>query len=102
MTEPTDLFDDPPGSEQLSLFGIGEKQAPSLARNFTPDPEVIRHRLTSLLEQARQSEVMPWPAAKARMWQTVFPQMADWLPDEEAAQLRFEFATEIERLNVAA
>ena len=102
MTEPTDLFGDPAGSEQLSLFGVDETPIPSPARNFTPDPEVIRQRLTSLLVQARQSKVMPWPAAKARMWQTVFPQMADWLPDEEAAQLCFEFAQEIERLKEAA
>jgi hypothetical protein len=33
--------------------------------------------------------------------QTVFPQMADWLPDDEANQLRFEFMQEIERLKVA-
>jgi hypothetical protein len=35
------------------------------------------------------------------MWQTVFPQMADWLPDDEANQLRFEFMQEIERLKAA-
>jgi hypothetical protein len=35
------------------------------------------------------------------MWQTVFPQMADWLPDEEAIQLRFAFMQEIERLKAA-
>jgi hypothetical protein len=31
----------------------------------------------------------------------VFPQMANWLPEEEAAQLRFEFAQELERLKAA-
>ncbi len=36
------------------------------------------------------------------MWQTVFPQMANWLPDDEAGQLCFEFAREIERLKAAA
>jgi hypothetical protein len=45
---------------------------------------------------------MPWPERKARMWQTVFPQMANWLPDDEAGQLCFEFAREIERLKAAA
>ena len=44
---------------------------------------------------------MPWPARDARMWQTVFPQMANWLPEDEAEQLRFEFAQEIERLKAA-
>jgi hypothetical protein len=36
------------------------------------------------------------------MWQTVFPNMAKWLPKEEAEQLSFEFAREIERLRRAA
>jgi hypothetical protein len=35
------------------------------------------------------------------MWQTVFPQMASGLPEDEANQLRFEFAQEIERLKAA-
>jgi len=33
------------------------------------------------------------------MWQAVFPNMAKWLPEPEADQLRFEFAQEMERLN---
>jgi hypothetical protein len=28
----------------------------------------------------------------------IFPQMANWLPDDEAAQLRFEFNRELKRL----
>jgi len=36
------------------------------------------------------------------MWQTVFPNMANWLPEEEADQLRFEFAQEMDRLTRAA
>jgi hypothetical protein len=35
------------------------------------------------------------------MWQIVFPNMANWLPADEAAQLRFEFAREMDRLNGA-
>jgi hypothetical protein len=45
---------------------------------------------------------MPWSERDARMWQTVFPNMAKWLPDEEADQLRFEFARELERLKRVA
>jgi hypothetical protein len=45
---------------------------------------------------------MPWSERDARMWQTVFPNMAKWLPDDEADQLRFEFAQEMERLSKAA
>jgi hypothetical protein len=32
---------------------------------------------------------------------TVFPQMANWLPDHEADQLRFDFATDLARLDAA-
>jgi hypothetical protein len=55
-----------------------------------------------LLAKARSAEKMPWSERDARMWQTVFPNMAKWLPDDEANQLRFEFAQEMERLKNAA
>ncbi len=48
---------------------------------------------------ARRAQVMPWPERDARMWRTVFPQMANWLPDAEAEQLRLQFAREMERLS---
>ena len=32
---------------------------------------------------------------------TIFPQMTNWLPEEEGAQLRFEFETELSRLDAA-
>ena len=36
-----------------------------------------------------------------RLYRTIFPQMTNWLPDEEGARLRFEFETEIRRLEAA-
>jgi hypothetical protein len=35
------------------------------------------------------------------LYRTIFPQMTNWLPDEEGAQLRCEFETEIRRLEAA-
>jgi hypothetical protein len=35
-------------------------------------------------------------------YRTIFPQMTNWLPEEEGAQLRFEFETELARLQRAA
>jgi hypothetical protein len=67
-----------------------------------PDPQTIRIRLTTLLDKARRAEKMPWSERDARMWQTVFPNMAKWLPGDEAEQLCFEFAREMERLAQAA
>ena len=75
-------------------------QAPR--QRLVPDPEKVRQRLRALLEKARSADKMPWPERDARMWQIVFPNMANWLPEAEAEQLRFEFAQEMERLKRAA
>jgi hypothetical protein len=87
---------------QGSLFGPGQDRLQAPRQDTRPDPETIRLRLQSLLETARSAEKMPWSERDARMWQTVFPNMAKWLPEEEADQLRFEFAQELERLKRAA
>jgi len=88
---------------QHSMFGDGDDRlANPEPVSYLPKPEEIRRRLNSVLAQARAAERMPWDDRKARMWQTVFPQMANWLPEEERDQLRFEFAQEIERLKNAA
>ena len=55
-----------------------------------------------MLATARAAKRMPWPEGEARMWRTVFPQMANWLPPDEAEQLRLAFAQELERLRSAA
>ena len=100
MSDPSDLlFSGEP--HQLGLFGAGEDAMQPPVRRFVADTELIRRRLHALLETARSATVMPWPERDARMWQTIFPQMADWLPDDEAGQLRFEFIQEIERLKAA-
>ena len=95
----TDLF----GNGQHSLFGeSGDRIPHPQAQSQLPDPERVRQKLLVLLDTARNADHMPWDARKARMWQIVFPQMANWLPEEERDQLRFEFAQEIERLKRAA
>jgi hypothetical protein len=102
MAEPADTFQLTGVTDQLSLFGQGEGRMQPPVQSFAPDPEAVRQRLHVLLAMAREAKAMPWPERDARMWQTVFPQMANWLPDEEANQLRFEFGQEIERLKSAA
>jgi hypothetical protein len=96
MTEQTDLFGH--GPKQGSLFGSGEDRMRAPRQSTVPDPEDVRRRLKALLEKARSAEKMPWSERDARMWRTVFPNMAKWLPQDEADQLRFEFAQEMERL----
>lgn len=100
MTDEADLFGNDP--VQRSLFGTKEDRLQPQRQNTIPDPEMVRVRLRSLLDKAKSAERMPWPERDARMWQTVFPNMAKWLPPEEASQLTFEFAQELERLKRVA
>lgn len=94
-----DLF----GEDQFSMFGEGEGRMPHARQpDIAPSPDRVRRRLHEILERARAAPNTPWPEKKQRVWQIVFPNMAKWLPDDEADQLRFEFAQEIERLKNAA
>jgi hypothetical protein len=80
---------------QLELFG-GEPGS-----NNGPGPDQMREFLHSLLAEARSAKIMPWPPLNARLYRTLFPQMSFWLPEDEGAQLRFEFETELARLEAA-
>ncbi|MBS0384767.1 MAG: hypothetical protein JSS00_05400 [Proteobacteria bacterium] len=102
MTNKTNHFGHPAGSDQQSLFGEGDDRLQMPVQSYAPDPERVRRKMMALLERARSAEAMPWSERETRMWQTVFPQMANWLPKDEAEQLCFEFAREIERLKLAA
>jgi hypothetical protein len=44
----------------------------------------------------------PWPQEQTRLNRVIFPQMSNWLPPEERDQLRFDFDSELKRLNLAA
>ena len=81
--------------DQLELFG-GDPGASS-----GTNPDQMREFLWSLLSEARTAKVMPWPPVNARLYRTLFPQMTFWLPEDEGAQLRFEFETELARLEAA-
>ena len=99
MTEEVDIFGN--GAAQGSLFGEGEARMQAVQRSTLPDPEQVRRRLEALLAKAKAARTMPWSERDARMWQTVFPNMANWLPASEAEQMRLDFAREIERLGAA-
>jgi hypothetical protein len=68
---------------------------------YDPDPEEVRAELLDILARARAAPEVPWPAKEMSLWCTVFPQMANWLPADEAARLRREFGDEIARLGAA-
>lgn len=80
---------------QFELFG-GE---PTPAPRSTPDE--MRALLHDLLAEARAAETMPWSPDRARFYRGLFPQLSFWLPEDESAQLRFEFETELARLEAA-
>lgn len=95
MARPTqqDLFGN---DSEPELFEAGE--APPAYR---PNLDEVRARLNRILAEVRAAERLPWDADKALLYRTLFPHMAGWLPEEEGAQLRFEFDTEMARLKAA-
>jgi hypothetical protein len=87
----TDLF-----GTQSDLFG-----APP-PKSYAPSLATVRAEVHKVLEKARIAREMPWTAKEVAFWKTVFPQMTNWLPEEEAAQLRSAFTEEISRLEAAS
>jgi hypothetical protein len=88
-----DLFQD---DEQSVLF---DEDAPT--PEYRADPDKVRAELHKILAEARGAERLPWEPAKVALYRTIFPQMTNWLPEDEGAQLRFEFETEMARLKAA-
>ena len=88
-----DLFQN---DDQSDLFGE-ESDTPE----YRADPDFVRAELYKILAEARAAQKLPWEPKKVLFYRTVFPQMTNWLPVEEGAQLRFEFEAEIKRLEAA-
>jgi hypothetical protein len=78
-----DLFDDQPTA------------------TYRPDPDKVRSRLHKILAEARAAQTLPWEPTTVSLYRTIFPQMTNWLPEDEGAQLRFAFEAELERLKAA-
>ena len=77
-------------------------EAPRGQASASADPDLVRARLLAMLAQTRAAERgSPWNEWTTRLYQIIFPQMTNWLPAEEAAQLRFDFAQEMSRLMAA-
>lgn len=87
-----DLFG---AEEQPDLFGDSPPPA------YRPDPDKVRARLHKILAEARAAQKLPWEPTRLSLYRTIFPQMTLWLPDDEGAQLRFAFETELARLEAA-
>lgn len=72
---------------------------PEAPRDESVNPDDVRAELLEIMRVAREArEKAPWDRRTHRYHQVVFPQMASWLPDDEADQLCFEFSKEMERI----
>ncbi len=80
------------------MFGA----APPQPAVFRGDPDRVRGRLEKILAEARAAASLPWDRATLRLYRTIVPQMTLWLPEDEAARWRLDFAGEVERLEQAA
>lgn len=79
-------------------FDLGEKP---MRGGALFDPAEIRADMNAILADARTVRTAEqWSERTLRYNRLVFPNMAKWLPDEEAAQLCFEFEREIERIEL--
>jgi hypothetical protein len=87
-----DFFDD---ESQPDLFGGQPVPA------YRPDPDKVRARLHKILAEARAAKKLPWEPTTVSLYRTIFPRMTTWLPDDEGAQLRFQFEEELARLEAA-
>ncbi len=87
-----DLFQD----DDSDLFNEGTPTP-----EYRADPDEVRGELYQILAEVRAADKLPWDHRTALVYRTTFPQMTLWLPEEEGAQLRFEFEAEMERLRAA-
>jgi hypothetical protein len=67
--------------------------------DYSSMPDKVRPRLHKMLAELRNAHTMPWEYGRLLLNRTIFPQMANWLPEEEAERLRAEFTAELTRLS---
>ena len=78
-----------------------------LARSLAALSSDHRHRalqglkLDTDLAEMRAAKSMPWDDNRTALYRTIFPQMTGCLPEEEGAQLRFQFEEGLARLEAA-
>ena len=91
-------------SDTIDMFAdlpaVDQRGRPAMT-SYLPDPSKVRAELFALLARAKAAPSTPWSVKDQGFYRLVFPQMANWLPDDEAARLRSEFAAELDRLAAA-
>jgi hypothetical protein len=71
---------------QLEMFAPLAPKQPTM-----PTAETVRPRLLAVLRELKDGSARSWSVAQRRRWAVVFPQMCEWLPEVERAELRGEF-----------
>jgi hypothetical protein len=85
---------------RLQARHLGLEFEPQLGAFFLGQPP--RHpRSRTVLRRICSALSRPWAPGRVSLYRTIFPQMASYLPDDEGTQLRFEFETELARLEAA-
>ncbi len=74
-----ELFDT---ASQLEMF-----DAPA-APVYRPNLDKVRARLEKILAEARAAKALPWEPTQLSLYRTIFPQMADFLPQDEGCLCR--------------
>lgn len=92
VTDQVDLFGAVPG--QLGLDLEDTRPDPTYV-----DPQSVREELNAILLTAKAArDQAPWDRRTHQYHQVVFPQMANWLPPDEAELMRRQFSLELERI----
>jgi hypothetical protein len=79
-------------------FELGDDPKPV---SYEPDQDEVREDALAILASARAVTADAlWDERTYRYNKVVFPQMTRWLPDDERAQLCFEFFRELERIEL--
>jgi hypothetical protein len=67
-----------------------------------PAPKDVRRRLHKMLDAMKAADKeLPWTMDKTLLNRTIFPQMANWLSQEEAEELRAAFRAELARFGLS-
>jgi hypothetical protein len=89
---------------QGDLFRNDDDAEERVTPTWYPDPDEVRAELNAILAQMRAANSMasiPWDDDRTALYRTIFPQMTGCLPEDEGAQLRFDFESELARLEAA-
>lgn len=71
---------------QLEMFAPQQQRQAEM-----PTAETVRPRLVAVLRQLTDGSAARWSESEKRRWIVVFPQMCEWLPEDERTTMRAEF-----------